>query len=74
MERSAQSKLLKDASIAAEIAAKALAPLMLVVKESGKRMYASLWYAYIVNGAPYGETRKGLERWLLQMSRRESER
>lgn len=71
MEKSAQDRL-RDARQAAELAAKTIAtnliPLVLAFKEFAKQIRASLWYAYIMDGAPYGETTRGLERWTLETS------
>lgn len=32
----------------------------------GAQVYAMAWDAYLMAGAPYGETRKGLKRWLAE--------
>ena len=69
-----QQEALKQFGKAAEVAAKSiainLAPFMIAFAELGKQLHASLWYAYIMDGAPYGEDRKGLERWVQETSAR----
>jgi hypothetical protein len=42
----------------------AMKPLVMAFSQFGAAVYAIMWDAYIRAGAPYGETRKGLERWL----------
>lgn len=49
---------------AARDAATSLAFAASAVELFGRRIYAGLWHDYIMAGAPYGETRKGLMRWL----------
>ena len=55
---------LKAMKRAADSVAVALAPFAAAYVRFGLAVYALMWHSYILNGAPYGETRKGLERWL----------
>jgi hypothetical protein len=69
-----QQEALKQLSAAAEAAGKALAvkltPLCLAFGQLARQIHASLWYAYVMDGAPYGETSRGLERWVRETSER----
>jgi hypothetical protein len=45
----------------------AMKPLVVAFTRFATTLYAMLWDVYLRAGAPYGETRKGLERWLREM-------
>lgn len=57
------------ATVAGQGMAAALKPMMAAFVLLGRQCYAALWHAYIMDGAPYGETTKGLTRWVRERSR-----
>ena len=44
----------------------ALSALSEALTSFGCQVYVMAWYAYLKAGAPYGETRAGLDRWITE--------
>lgn len=42
----------------------AFASLAVALERFGRSLYTLAWHSYIMAGAPYGETREGLNRWV----------
>lgn len=64
MTENEAAAFLKAMKRAVDIAAAALTPLVAAYLHFGRSVYAMAWHSYIMAGAPYGETAKGLNRWL----------
>lgn len=50
--------------------ANALKPALIQFGYAMRQIHAALWYAYIMDGAPYGETNAGLRKWLMEQQKR----
>ena len=59
-----RAKAREDFTQAAHLAGEALMSLAAALEHFGRSLYAMTWHAYIMAGAPYGETREGLAQWL----------